>query len=176
MESTMGKDKLGHGIASQLLASLYMLRNCIDACPEEDWHAQHNDQPFSMVAFHTLLDCDYNLCENDAAFKKQDFHRKHRESFADYEALENGVLQNFYERDFINRYCEYCIEKVVSVIETKTHVDLLIPKADVYRNMTRLERYVNATRHIQHHAAQLGLRLQFATGKTIDWISRGYEE
>ena len=50
---------------------------------------------------------------------------------------------------------------------------MLEPKSDVWKNMTKIERYLNSIRHIQHHAAQLGLRLQFITGKEMDWLSRG---
>ena len=132
--------------------------------------------PFSQVVFHTLFDCDYSLCENDDELKEQIFHRKNRDSFSDYEELDDRIKQHLYERDFINRYYEHCKEKVVSSIETKVNTDLIKLNADVRKNMTKLERYINTTRHTQHHAAQLGLRLQFATGREMDWISRGYEK
>ena len=171
----MGKNMLTHGLASQLLAGLYMLKDCIDRCPEKEWNEIHRDYPFSQVVFHTLFDCDYHLCDNDEDFKEQIFHRKNRESFDDYEELEDRIPQHLYERDFINRYYLHCREKVVSAIETKTYTDLTIPNADVRKNMTKLERYVNLIRHLQHHTAQLGLRLQLATGEEMDWIARGYE-
>lgn len=171
----MGENMLAHGLASQLLAGLHMLKDCIDRCPEKDWNAHHNDHPFSQVVFHALFDCDYHLCDNDAEFKVQNFHRENRGSFGDYEELEDRIPKHLPERDFINRYYEHCREKAASVTETKTNADLIVPDADVRRNMTKMERYVNVIRHLQHHAAQLGLRLQFATGQEMDWIARGYE-
>ena len=170
----MENHMLTHGLASQLLAGLYMLKDCIDRCPATEWHERHNDHPFAQVVFHTLFDCDYHLCDDDAEFKEQIFHRKNRENFGDYEELEDRIPQHLQERDFINRYYEHCRGKVASVIETKTSTDVIIPNADVRRNMTKLERYVNLIRHLQHHVAQLGLRLQFTTGKEMDWIARGY--
>lgn len=172
----MGKNMLTHGLASQLLASLHMLKDCIDSCPETEWNEPHNDYPFSQVVFHALFDCDYNLCDTDGEFKEQVFHGKNRENFGSYEELEDRIPQRLYEREFINRYYEHCREKVASAVETKTNDDILVPNADVYRNMTKLERYVNCIRHLQHHAAQLGLRLQFVAGKEMDWIGRGYEK
>jgi hypothetical protein len=170
----MGKDMLAHGLASQLLAGLYMLKDCIDRCPEREWHEDHKDRPFVQVVFHALFDCDYHLCDNDAEFKEQIFHRENRASFGDYEELEDRIPAHLPERDFIDRYHAHCREKVVSTLRTKTSADLVIPNADVRRTMTKLERYVNLIRHLQHHTAQLGLRLQYATGKEMEWIARGY--
>jgi len=172
----MGENMLTHGLASQLLAALYMLKDCMDRCPEKDWNERHNDYPFSQVVFHALFDCDYNLCDNDEELKEQIFHKENRGSFADYGELEEQIPEHLYERDFINRYYDYCREKVVAVIEGKTNADIVIPNSDVRKNMTKLERYVNTIRHTQHHAAQLGLRLQFITEKEMDWISRGYDK
>ena len=172
----MGENMLAHGLASQLLAALSMLKDCIDRCPEKEWHERHDDHPFAKVVFHALIDCDYHLCDDDAEFKEQIFHRENRENFGDYEELEDRIPPHLQERDFINRYYAHCKEKAASAIETKTDADLIIPDADVRKNMTKRERYVNLIRHLQHHTAQLGLRLQFATGKEMDWIARGYEK
>jgi hypothetical protein len=172
----MGENMIAHGLASQLLAGLSMLKDCIDRCPEKEWHERHNDHPFSQVVFHALFDCDYLLGDTDADFKEQIFHRENRENFGDYEELEDRIPPHLPERDFLNRYYEHCGGKVASAIETKTIADLITPNADVTGNMTKLERYVNLIRHLQHHTAQLGLRLQFATEREMDWIARGYEK
>jgi hypothetical protein len=163
------------GIASQLLAGLSMLKECIDRCPSKEWNERHNDYPFSQVVFHTLFDCDLKLSESEEQMKEQTFHDENRDEFGDYEDLEDRPPRNVYERDFINRYYDHCRDKVAEVIETKTGAELEATNADVFRNMTKLERYANIVRHVQHHAAQLGLRLQFLSGKEMDWVSRGYE-
>ena len=171
----MANNSIAHGLASQLLAGLDMLKDCIDRCPSKEWNESHNDYPFSQVVFHVLSDCDYNLCDNEEEMKEQTFHRENRESFADYEDHEDRTPPSVYEREFIARYYDHCRKKVAAVIETKARAELEVPNADVYKNMTKAERYVNCIRHMQHHAAQLGLRLQFLTGKEMEWISRGYE-
>jgi len=170
----MRENMLVHGLTSQLLAALYMLKDCIDRCPEKEWNESHNDYPFSQVVFHALFDCDYHLCDTPEELKEQVFHKKNKQSFADYGELEEQIPLHLYERDFINQYYEYCRAKVTSVIEAKTYEELIIPNSDVRKNMTKLERYINTIRHTQHHAAQLGLRLQFITGKEMEWTSRGY--
>lgn len=60
---------IAHGLVSQILASLYMLKDCIDRCPEKEWDESHNDYPFSLIVFHALFDCDYNLSDNEEEFQ-----------------------------------------------------------------------------------------------------------
>ena len=171
----MSENLITEGLASQLLAALCMLKDCIDRCPDDEWNERHNDYPFSQVVFHALFDCDYHLCDNPRELMDQPFHKRNRDSFADYEELdEDRIPQRLYERDFICRYYDHCRIRATSVIGAKSTADLVIPNSDIRRVMTRLERYVNAIRHMQHHVAQLGLRLQFLTGNEMNWVSSGH--
>ena len=72
----MANNSVAHGLASQLLAGLDMLKDCIDRCPAKEWNESHNDYPYSQVVFHALSDCDYNLCDNEEELKEQAFHRE----------------------------------------------------------------------------------------------------
>jgi hypothetical protein len=42
--------------------------------------------------------------------------------------------------------------------------------------MSRAELYVYNLRHIQHHAAQLSLRLRLDHGVNIAWVGSGWRE
>jgi hypothetical protein len=44
------------------------------------------------------------------------------------------------------------------------------------RTFSRAELYAYNTRHIQHHAAQLSLRLRIDAGVDIPWIGLGWRE
>ena len=171
----MNDKQIAHDLASQFLAAIVTLKDCIDRCPDSEWHERHNDYPFSQVVFHTFFDCDYCLCDTKDDLQKQQFHIDNQKIFEDYEELREEPRRKLYEREFIVRYYEHCIIKIENIAKTKTNNEMLDEKSDIYRNMTRLERYANAIRHIQHHAAQLGLRLQFISNKEMEWISRGYE-
>jgi len=174
-ETTMQEKQIAHDLASQFLAALLTLKDCIDRCPDSDWHEKHNDYPFSQVVFHTLFDCDYCLCDLREDLQKQQFHINNQKIFEGYEELSEAPRKKLYEREFIIRYFEHCIVKVENMAKVKTNDEMLIEKSDIYKSMTKLERYVNAIRHTQHHAAQLGLRLQFLHNNEMEWISRGYE-
>ena len=162
-------------IKRQLLLCLYMLKDCIDRCPDNEWNECHKDYPFSRVVFHTLIDCDLNLSDNEKELKDQEIHKKYRYEFGEYEELEGRISERTYSRDFIEKYYMHCIGKVVSVFIAKIDNVLLSPNSDYYGSMTKMERYINCIRHTQHHAAQLGLRLQFITGKEMNWIGRSDE-
>jgi hypothetical protein len=171
----MNASLITHGILSQFLAAIDTLKDCIDRCPEGEWDERHDDYPFCQVAFHTLFDCDYHLCDKDEDFKAQPFHKENGDIFADYEGLEDFPPLRLYERVFIDKYYDHCRQKAISIIEPKTIEELTAPQSDVRKNMTKLERYVNIARHTQHHAAQLALTLQLLTGEETEWISWGNE-
>jgi len=135
----MVNNAIAHGITSQVLASLSMLKDCVERCPEKDWNESHKDQPFSQVVFHALFDCDYNLCNQQDDFMIQLFHEENRGVFAGYEEFEENKPFHFYERAFVTQYYDFCKEKVVSVISAKSYNEMIIPNSDVNKCMTLLE-------------------------------------
>jgi len=163
---------LAQGLKSQLTASLLMLKDCIDRCPVKEWNERHDDYPFSQVVFHALFDCDLNMSEDEKELKAQRIHGEHKKEFGDYEELEGRIAARVYARDFILKYYLHCLAKITTALEQKTNDELLISQSDYFKTMTKMERYVNCIRHTQHHAAQLGLRLQFITGKEMEWVGR----
>ncbi len=169
----MVSSTINDSLVSQFNASLKTLENCIDACPLEEWNKSHGDYPFSQVVFHTLFYCDFYLSENEEAFKKQEFHRNHKETFADYEELEYKLPVHLYDKDFIKEYLEYCKKKILIEVKDLRIEDLLNVREESIKKMSKLELYIYVIRHIQHHAAQLGLRLQFLIKKEMEWVSRG---
>lgn len=167
----MDTHEINFSIMNQMLASLYMLKNCIVSCPEKEWNEKHNDYGYSQVIFHVLYDCDYSLCDFEDEFKKQKVHINNAIMF-DYSELENGIPKIECKKSFIDEYYDHCIRKVKKKIEGKGFEEISQNKSDVTRLISKIERYINSIRHIQHHAAQLGLRLQFITGKEMEWIGR----
>ena len=109
----------------------------------------------------------------NSRIKNQEFHIKNKDIFADYEELEYQLPIRLYDREFIVRYWEYCKEKAERIISAITLDELLIIKEDNIKKISKLELIIDTIRHIQHHAAQLGLRLQFIAKKEMKWISRG---
>jgi hypothetical protein len=168
----MQNNELVFGLKSQLLSCLEMLKDCIDRCPIEEWNEAHSDYPFCQVVFHALFDCDLNLSNNEIELKNQEFHIENRKEFGNYEELDDKIKNSIYTNSFILKYYSHIINKVNSIFYVYENIDLFIPKSDYYKSMTQMERIINCIRHTQHHAAQLGLRLQLITKKEMEWIGK----
>jgi hypothetical protein len=160
-------------LTDQLGAALDTLGYCIEHCPEDQWQESHGDYPFSQVVFHTLFFCDFYLSGSMAEFKGQTYHSAHPGFFKDYEEFENRLPVNLYERDAIVGYFDFCKRKAYSVLEGSSDGQLHATAHHKKGTMSVLELVVYLTRHIQHHAAQLGLRLQVLTGNEMPWFSKG---
>jgi hypothetical protein len=161
-----------NALKEQMLAALSTLYQCIEACPKSEWNQSHSDAPFSQVVFHTLFYIDYHLSKNENEFKGQFFHASNKNMFKDYEELEDRKAENVYTKNEIDNYMTFCSKKIDSIYTNEKNMEL--NSKNFSKNMNFIELSIYITRHIQHHAAQLGLRIQQITGKELKWISSGW--
>lgn len=162
---------------SQMDAALATVGECIRACPDSQWNAPVGNLTFSQVCFHTCFFADFYLARTEdlAAFKAQLFHRDHPDDFQDYEEVEDRQQRNAYSRQFIQAYLLYCRKKAREVIFGETLGTLAGETGFSWRKGSRGEHHIYNTRHIQHHAAQLSLRLRIDVEANIKWVGRGTE-
>jgi hypothetical protein len=163
-------------LTNQFEAALCTLGLCIDRCPEDSWNAPVVNLKYCQVAFHTLFFVDYYLEQTDQTIRDQDFHRAHADLFKDYEELEDRRQVNLYERDDIRLYLEHCRTKAVAVVNSETAESFESPCGFPPKRFSRAELHVYNIRHIQHHAAQLSLRLRLDRGIDIPWVRSGWRE
>ncbi len=130
--------------------------------------------PFSQVVFHALFYSDFYLDESEALFKAQPFHVLHKAVFADYEELENRMPVGRYDKEFCVEYLLHSLAKVRRYFLDKNEEWLLSASPQHGKIKTRLELFVYTLRHIQHHAAQLGLRLQYLSKREMPWFRSGW--
>jgi hypothetical protein len=161
---------------SQFEAALCTLNTCIDRCPQSAWQARVGNYAFSQVVFHTLLFTDLYLGADVASLRAQPFHVSNADFFANYEEFEDHVPRNLYERAPVKRYLEHCRQKVGEVIRGESEQTLGGPSGFEWRKFTRAELHVYSLRHVQHHAAQLSLRLRLDHAVDIPWIGSGWRE
>ncbi len=161
-------------IANQFEATLCTLNTCIERCPEAVWDARIGKQTFSQVAFHALFFADYYLGPNEESLRGQPFHRDNPEFFADYEQLEYREPVTLYDRASIQKYMQHCRQKASDVIVAETADSLSGPSGFARRNHLRAELLVLTIRHIQHHVAQLSLRLRIDADLEIPWVGSGW--
>ncbi len=163
-------------IAHQFEAALCTLNTCIDRCPDASWNAPVGNQPFCQVVFHALFFADYYLGPDEESFRGQPFHRDNEAFFADYEQLEDREPVSLYRLAAIRKYMEHCRKKASDIIASETAESLSGPARFERRDFSRAELHVYTIRHIQHHAAQLSLRLRLDANQDIPWIGSGWRD
>jgi uncharacterized damage-inducible protein DinB len=166
-------NNLTKAIKDQMLASLCTLNQCIENCPNKEWNESHKDAPFSQVLFHTLFYLDYYLSLNENEFKEQDFHKANKNMFRDYEELDYKKAENIYTKEEIVIYMNFCHGKIDIIFEDIGDTQLEIKTN--HNNMILGEILMYTIRHTQHHAAQLGLRIQQITSQELKWIKADWK-
>ncbi len=160
-------------IASQFEASLSTLDQCVERCPDALWNLRVAKYPFCQVAFHTLFFTDFYLGPDDDAQRRQQFHLANPALFGDYEQLQDREPESLYDKSQIVTYLEFCRGKAAATMAAETEETLCAPAKFARRHFSRAELHVYNIRHIQHHAAQLILRLRLDSDVDIHWIGKG---
>lgn len=163
-------------IAHQFEAALCTLNACVDRCPEATWMTRVANYKFCQVVFHTLFFTDYYLGPNEEAFRRQPFHRNNEQFFGDYEEFEDRAPVRLYDKPPIYTYITHCRTKATEVIAAETDASLAARTGFKRRDISRAELYVYNIRHIQHHSAQLSLRLRLDTGDGVPWVGSGWPQ
>jgi hypothetical protein len=163
-------------LAHQFDASLATLNACIQRCPEALWHAPVANNPFCQSVFHVLFFVDYYLESRPESFREQAFHREQKHVFADYEQLADREPVARYERQWIKLYLQHVRGKAAATIAAETSESLQARCGFPPKTFSRAELYVYNIRHLQHHAAQLSLRLRLDARVDIPWFGSGWRE
>lgn len=158
----------------QFEAALCTLNRCVEACPDAAWDEPVANRKFCQVVFHTLFCADCYLGESEHVLKDQDFHREHAGYFRDYEEMEDRkpVLQ--YDRPTTRAYLAHCRAKLHEVVAAETEQTLAARCGFHWLEISRMEVYPYNLRHIQHHAAQLSLRLRLDAETDVRWVKSGW--
>jgi hypothetical protein len=168
-------------LARQFSGCFATLGYCVEKCPDALWNAPVARYPFSQVAFHTLIFADLYLGPDAQSLRGQPFHLANPAFFGDYEQLKDREPVSVYERPQILIYLAFCRGKATSTIAAETAETLSAPAKFHWRSFSRTEihdfsraeLHVNNIRHIQHHAAQLILKLRLDSDVQIPWIGTG---
>ncbi len=160
---------------NQFHASLYTLKTCIDQCPDDTWDAMVANLAFCQAVFHAVFYADCYLSHDTDEFLAQDFHRDHPDFFRTYEEMEDRKQELLYDRPTILLYVHHCNDKAAQFIAAETTDSLKAPCGFYWLPICRAELYTYNTRHIQHHAAQLSLRLRLNAGIDIPWVRSGWQ-
>ena len=153
-------------IRRQFHAAIDMLGNAIHACPDTVWFDQR-PHSFWYLAFHTLFFVDLYLSEEDES-------RFHPPPPFGLTELEEGVLpERAYRKDELLDYVAHCRKRLDAVLAAMTETWVTNPCPFSFRRMSNGELLLYNMRHVQHHAAQLYMRLRQETDSAPAWVSKG---
>jgi len=162
-------------LINQYGASLATLNECVERCPDAAWESKVANLEFSQVVFHTLIYADFYLGDGDReSFQRQPFHVDNPGRFGDYEEFEDRPPVTLYDRPFIRLYLDHCHVKAGEVVAAETAASLSARSPFSWLDFSRAETHLYNIRHIQHHAAQLILRLRRDFGQNMPWFRSGW--
>ncbi|WP_290664843.1 MULTISPECIES: DinB family protein [Ignavibacterium] len=157
---------LKKSISSQFLASIKMLENAIDMCPENIWHNRNDFSDFWYIVYHSLFWVDFYLTESpDDYFPFNGIGL----SELDYDGiLPDKVFEKQELKSFLEHCRAKCKDKVKNLDEGKA--------SQIYKfgnlEMTYLELLLYNLRHLQHHTGQLNLILRQQIDSAPKWVRK----
>ena len=160
----------------QFDAALCTLNICVERCPEPAWDARVGSFTFNQVAFHAVFFADFYLEREEASFRRQPFHLDNGHIFRRYEELGDEPPRERYEVASVRSYIDHVRRKAATVFAGETEASLKGPSGFPRRTCSRAELHVYNVRHVQHHAAQLSLRLRLDYQIDIHWVGHAWRQ
>jgi hypothetical protein len=160
-------------LKSQYHASLAMLGEAIQRCPDEVWSSTDHKNAFWQIAYHTLFFAHAYLQPDQAAFRPWEQHQgavQHPDAIAGPADPNSSLplIPEPYTKAQVLEYCAFCDQMVGDAVDK---LDLESSQSGFPRyRMSKLEHQFVNLRHIQHHAAQLADRLRSAADVGIKWV------
>lgn len=159
------------GIWSQFGASIDMLHNAIERCPESKWRTK---KKFLFIAYHTIVFLDYYL-----TFPATNFSPRLPYTITDGWEKVEGAIDDLiptsdYSQDELLDYLSSCREKChkfVSALDEVTLKERWVNESGT-RNYSMIEILLYNMRHVQHHAAQLNMLLRQEINEAPNWVAR----
>jgi hypothetical protein len=157
-------------LKSQYHATIGMLMQAIEKCPDDLWLRRDHPNAFWHVAYHALCVTHIYLQPDFEAFRPWE---KHREGYQFLGPVPGNPqlrpkIEEPYSRAQAMEYGEFCNAMIDSAVD---RLDLDSPESGFpWYKMSKLEHQLVNIRHLQHHAAQLADRLRRFAGVGVDWI------
>jgi hypothetical protein len=172
-DKELGTEPMRAALKSQYHASLAMLRETIERCPDDVWFSKEHVNAFWQIAYHTLFFAHMYMLPNEAAFRPWEHHQadvQHPDGLAGPPdpASILPLIPRPYTRAQALAYWEVCEHMVDTAVDA---LDLRSPESGFsWYKVPKLEHQIINIRHIEHHMAQLADRLRASAGLGIRWV------
>ena len=151
-------------LKSQYRASLAMLKQAIEKCPEQMWTDVTYKNPFWRVAYHALIYTHFYLHPTEADFTPW---AKHIDGYQGFEPLAEG--QKPYTKDEILKYLNLCLGQLDGLVEA---LDLYADSGFDWLPFNKLELQFYNIRHIMQHTGELCERLGSHGEIEVAWVGK----
>ncbi len=158
-----------HHVARQYGASLAMLNQAIEACPESLWLSTDCLNRFWHISYHALFYTHLYLQPVNADFRpwakhRQDYQYLGPRPWAPQEAHRPEIP---YTKAEVLEYYQVCRAEAEARVPA---LDLAAPSGFDWLPFNKLELQFYNIRHIQHHTGQLADRLRTVANIGLPWV------
>ena len=170
----MTNDTLRPILKSQLHASLAMLKDAIEKCPNDVWFDDRFTNRYWQIAYHVLFYTHLYLHADEKSVQRWAGHQskvQYPSGLTNPRLEVDTSLPKFaepYSKAQVLEFWEICDRLVDGAIDS---FDLDAPECGFWwYKMGKLEHQFINIRHIQHHAAQLADRLRVSKDVGVPWV------
>ncbi|MFN8440819.1 MAG: DinB family protein [Caldilineaceae bacterium] len=156
-------------IRSQFLATLAMLQQSVEKCPDSFWNVADDKVKFWHIAYHGLFFTHLYLQSNEAEFRPWPKHRPDYQAMGPitYEGNRLPEIGEPYTKAEILEYLAFCRQQVEQQV---ANLDLSAPSGFGWLPMSKFELQIYSIRHLQQHTGELMERLGSREGISVDWV------
>ena len=156
-----------HIIKSQFGASLDMLEQTVQRCPEAIWYDDRPVNRFWHVAYHTLFYVHLYLQPTEQDFVPWSAHREGYQRFGVPSGSQDDppVIDQPYHKAEVLSYLDHCRGELAKLDDQP----LEGPSGFSWLSFSKLELQFYSIRHVQQHVGELSGRLLEA-GFEIEWV------
>ena len=149
-------------LTSQYFATLEMLRQTVEKCPDSLWYGNNLRNQFWRVAYHALFYTHLYVHPTQHDFVPW---AKHRDEVESAHAERPDAAP--YSQQEVLEYLDFCIDQVKYWIP---QLDFQSASGFSWYPVSKLELQFINIRHLQQHAGELSEQLSDKTGLEIRWV------
>ena len=160
-------------LRSQYHATLAMLRQAIELCPDAIWVGGEQTNAPWQIAYHTLFFTHLYIQTDEHAFEPWEHHQADNQ-YPDAipgppdPKSDLALTPDPYTKEQMLSYWSVCDEMVDDAVDA---MDVLAPESGFsWYKVSKLEHQIVNVRHVEHGAAQIADRVRAVTGNGIDWV------
>ncbi|MGA2324895.1 MAG: DinB family protein [Bryobacteraceae bacterium] len=156
-------------VARQYRASLAMLGQAIELCPESLWIAAEYPNKFWHIAYHAVFYTHLYLQPTEADFRPWAKHKQDCQYLGPrpWAAQETRKIETRYTKAEVLEYHEICCAEVEARAPA---LDLGAASGFHWLPFNKMELQFYNIRHVQHHTGQLADRLRTQKNVGVAWV------